>query len=56
MKQSSQVGDIFFFQQFSRFSDLSRLGDDIYHDIVVHLNDVRDAAKTRDGDTGVANY
>lgn len=58
VKQSGQVGElrISFFQQFPRFSDLSRLGDDIHHDVVVHLDDVRDAAKARDGDTGVANH
>lgn len=47
---------ISFFQQFPRFSDLSRLGDDIHHDVVVHLDDVRDAAKARDGDTGIADH
>lgn len=53
-----QVGKfcISFFQQFPWFSDLSRLGDDIHHDIVVHLNDVRDSAKARDGHTGIANH
>lgn len=58
IKQSGQVDEfcISFFQQFPRFSDLSRLGDDIHHDVVVHLNDVRDTAKTRDGNTGIADH
>lgn len=43
-------------QQFSRFSDLSRLGDDIHHDVVMHLDDVRDTAVPRDGGAGVADY
>lgn len=43
-------------QQFPWFSDLSRLGDDIHHDVVMHLNDVRDAAVPRDGGTGVADH
>jgi len=43
-------------QQLPRSSDLSRLGDDIHHDVVMHLDDVRNAEISRDGRTGVANY
>lgn len=58
VKQSGQVDEFYisFFQQFPRLSDLSRLGDDIHHDVVMYFDDVRDAAKACNGDTGVADH